>query len=126
VPGNCTDELVLVRWQPSATGELAAVGVLVDNGDDVVTLPSGAAAGAIVTAPGLVTPVRTLQAIPPGHKLAVRPIAAGAFVKKYGQPIGRAVAAIAVGEHVHVHNVVSARAGGAEAGQCGKGGDLSD
>ena len=50
--------------------------------------------------------------IPSGHKYARQPIAAGAFVLKYGQPIGRAVTSIATGEHVHVHNVESLRGRG--------------
>jgi len=49
--------------------------------------------------------------IPLGHKFALRPIAKDEAVIKYGQPIGRATAAIKPGEHVHVHNVASARAG---------------
>jgi altronate dehydratase len=44
-----------------------------------------------------------------GHKFALRPIASGENVIKYGEPIGETTAAIARGEHVHVHNVVSHR-----------------
>ena len=43
--------------------------------------------------------------VPPGHKLALRPIRAGAAVLKYGQVIGQARADIAPGDHVHVHNL---------------------
>lgn len=43
--------------------------------------------------------------IPAGHKAALRAIAAGERVVKYGFPIGIAIAPIAAGEHVHVHNV---------------------
>jgi len=50
--------------------------------------------------------------IPTGHKLAVRSVAAGALVHKYGQAIGRASAPIAPGEHVHVHNVEGVRGRG--------------
>jgi altronate dehydratase large subunit len=50
--------------------------------------------------------------IPSGHKYARRLIAAGAPVLKYGQPIGRALAPIAPGEHVHVHNLESLRGRG--------------
>lgn len=46
-----------------------------------------------------------------GHKFALRDIAAGAAVVKYGQPIGRATRAIAAGEHVHTHNLATALAG---------------
>src|SRR6185312_2835783 len=42
--------------------------------------------------------------IPAGHKVAVRPIARGKPVRRYGQIIGFAAADIAPGEHVHVHN----------------------
>ena len=40
-----------------------------------------------------------------GHKIALVPIANGAPVIKYGFPIGKATADIAVGEHVHIHNM---------------------
>ena len=43
--------------------------------------------------------------IPPGHKLAVHPIAAGAAVRRYGQVIGMAKAEIEAGRHVHAHNL---------------------
>jgi altronate hydrolase len=43
--------------------------------------------------------------IPPGHKVAVRPIAAGAPVRRYNQIIGTAKTAIAPGQHVHTHNL---------------------
>ncbi len=44
-------------------------------------------------------------AIPQGHKIAIQPIAKGEAVRKYGQVIGLATADIAIGEHVHVHNM---------------------
>lgn len=47
-----------------------------------------------------------VQPIALGHKLAIRPIAQGEAVLKYGQVIGTATADIARGEHVHVHNLV--------------------
>src|SRR5690606_30720295 len=46
------------------------------------------------------------EAIEPGHKVAVRAIAAGEAVVKYAQAIGRATCAIAPGAHVHSHNLV--------------------
>ncbi len=49
--------------------------------------------------------VTARQEIPFGHKLALRDIAAGEDVIKYGYPIGRALCGIAAGEHVHTHNV---------------------
>ena len=40
-----------------------------------------------------------------GHKYALRDIAEGENIVKYGMPIGHATKPIAKGEHVHVHNV---------------------
>ena len=40
-----------------------------------------------------------------GHKIAVRPIAKGEAVRKYGQIIGFASEDVPAGGHVHVHNV---------------------
>ena len=48
--------------------------------------------------------VTAAQRIPAGHKVAVRPHAVGEPVRRYGQIIGFATAAIAPGAHVHVHN----------------------
>ncbi len=42
-----------------------------------------------------------------GHKISRASIAAGAIIRKYGAPIGRASSDIAKGEHVHVHNLTS-------------------
>ena len=38
------------------------------------------------------------------HKIATKPIPAGAIIYKYGHPIGQASSDIAVGDHVHTHN----------------------
>ena len=43
--------------------------------------------------------------IPPGHKLAARALKAGDPVRRYNQIIGFAKADVAVGQHVHVHNL---------------------
>ena len=43
--------------------------------------------------------------IPPGHKVATRPIRAGEPVKRYNQIIGFAKRAIVAGEHIHLHNL---------------------
>ena len=45
--------------------------------------------------------------IPAGHKFALRDIAAGEYVIKYGEIIGRATEDIEKGEWVHTHNVKS-------------------
>ena len=45
------------------------------------------------------------EEIPFGHKIAIREIEAGEEVIKGGEVIGVATERIAVGSHVHVHNV---------------------
>src|ERR1039458_215394 len=64
----------------------------------------------VAIAPGtelLVDGVRlvTVDAIPPGHKVALSSIAPGEMVERYGQAIGRARFAIEPGGHVHTHNL---------------------
>jgi altronate hydrolase len=49
--------------------------------------------------------VTVLNAIPPGHKVALDPIHSGEAVRRYGEEIGVASADIAPGEHVHEHNL---------------------
>jgi altronate hydrolase len=49
--------------------------------------------------------ITAAKGIPPGHKIAVREIADGAPITKYGQIIGFAKGNILPGEHVHTHNV---------------------
>src|ERR1700709_969035 len=49
--------------------------------------------------------VTTVERIPAGHKVAVKPIAIGEPVKRYGQIIGFGTTAIAPGQHVHVQNI---------------------
>lgn len=53
--------------------------------------------------------VTVSDAIPIGHKLALADLAAGDTVIKYGHDIGRAVAPIKRGQHLHVHNVKTKR-----------------
>jgi len=42
-----------------------------------------------------------------GHKLAVRPIRRGEYLRKYGQIIGQATSDIAPGQWIHSHNLVN-------------------
>lgn len=50
-----------------------------------------------------------VEPVPLGHKVALRDIAAGEQLVKYGVVIGRATRDIRAGEHVHVHNVKGER-----------------
>jgi hypothetical protein len=59
---------------------------------------------------GKVETVTARDAVALGHKIARRDHAAGAPVMKYGARIALATKAFAAGDHVHVHNIKSARA----------------
>jgi (2R)-sulfolactate sulfo-lyase subunit alpha len=53
--------------------------------------------------------IKALDAIPLGHKIALKAIKKGDTILKYGHDIGKAVAAIGMGRHAHVHNVKTKR-----------------
>lgn len=58
-----------------------------------------------------VTVVAT-ETIPFGFKIAIREIADGDLIYKYGEPIGKSVGFICAGQLVHVHNIVGVRGRG--------------
>ena len=53
--------------------------------------------------------VTILNDIPIGHKVALQDFAEGDTVIKYNTDIGKVVAPIKKGEHLHVHNVKTKR-----------------
>lgn len=79
--------------------------MLLSPGDSVYVLRDQIAAGEAVLVGGVA--VTFDQALGLGHKIARLAVAQGDQVIKYGAPIGRASRAIAPGDHVHLHNLVS-------------------
>jgi (2R)-sulfolactate sulfo-lyase subunit alpha len=53
--------------------------------------------------------VRARQDIPIGHKVALRDMAPGDTVLKYGIDMGKVVAPIQAGDHAHVQNIKTKR-----------------
>ena len=47
--------------------------------------------------------------VPIGHKVALTDLKEGDTIIKYGEDIGRLIAGVAKGEHVHVHNLKTKR-----------------
>ncbi|BET43609.1 MULTISPECIES: UxaA family hydrolase [Atlantibacter] len=88
--------------------------VVHDDGDSVgVVVIEGVEAGQTLTG-WIMDQNKTIEfdvkdAIPIGHKLAIRDLAVNDTVIKYGEDIGRVVSAIKQGEHLHVHNVKTKR-----------------
>lgn len=52
---------------------------------------------------------RSEEAIPLGHKIALKDMAVGETVMKYGCDIGRIVQDVKAGHHVHTHNLKTKR-----------------
>src|SRR5216117_3970006 len=71
--------------------------------DDVAVAKAPLETGALLQDGDRTIDVR--QDIKPGHKIARRDVRRGAPVRRYGQVIGFATQDIAVGEHVHSHNL---------------------
>jgi altronate hydrolase len=70
------------------------------HADDAVLIARTTLLPGVEVANGVVTSER----ISAGHKVAIRPIAVGEPIRRYGQIIGFATQAIAPGQHVHTQN----------------------
>ena len=88
---------ILLHEKDNTVTALAAL-----SKDQEITIDGDVSHGAIIVK----------QDISYAHKFARVLIAEGSDVIKYGEVIGIATTAIQPGEHVHVHNVESKRAGG--------------
>jgi altronate dehydratase small subunit len=93
---------------------LACKAIVISEQDNVATLIGGAEQGHQPKLTGAVSEgaVTLVSDVPPGHKVAISPIAKGEQITKYGHVIGAATADIRAGEHVHVHNMESSRGRG--------------
>jgi altronate hydrolase len=76
--------------------------ILLHPDDSVAIARVPLRAGQIIHTP---TEIQLQSDIPAGHKLAVRDIAIGQPVYRYGNVIGFATAAIHPGQHIHTHNL---------------------
>ena len=71
--------------------------------DNVAVALEPLSAGTELTLPGL--SLTAVEDIPAGHKIALRDIAEGENIIKYGFPIGHATRPIFQGTHVHIQNL---------------------
>ncbi len=92
-------ELVDISRPPAAANAV----IRLHPSDNVAIARVPLPAGQAVEGNGVSFHTRT--AIPAGHKVAIRAIASGEQALRYGQPIGAATQNIAVGDHVHTHNL---------------------
>ena len=87
---------------------------LMHDGDDnvgvaVVDIKAGESIAGRILANNADVQTESRMEIPLGHKIALRDFKEGDTVIKYGEEIGKVVAPIQKGDHVHVHNVKTKR-----------------
>ena len=75
------------------------VGVVVVEG-----LKAGTNMLGVITETDTTIRVRANRDIPIGHKVALKDMAAGETVVKYGEDVGKMIKGAKKGDHVHVHN----------------------
>lgn len=92
-------DLVGIRRAPTADNLV----IRLHPGDNIAVARVAIAAGTTVRVEGAEFTAR--DEVPAGHKIALRPIAAGEQAIRYGQRIGPAKRAIETGQHVHTHNL---------------------
>ncbi|WHY01908.1 altronate dehydratase family protein [Neobacillus sp. DY30] len=76
--------------------------IQIHNQDNVVVALKDLKAGQTFTVEGETITLK--EAVPRGHKVAIKNIALNEHIVKYGYPIGHAIKEIFVGEHIHTHN----------------------
>ena len=84
--------------------------IVISDADNVATALEALEPGRVIQHNGIAISIR--ESIPRGHKLALKSVAVGDPVVKYGSSIGLATADIEPGAHVHTHNVSSERGRG--------------
>ena len=75
----------------------------------IADIKAGEKASGLVLSDRSPVEVDAAEAIPLGHKVAVKSVAAGEHIILYGHPVGVATQNIRRGEHVHTHNMKSLR-----------------
>lgn len=89
-------------------------GILLHEADDDVgvaamDLQAGEEIQAVTLEGEPVAPIKLVDDVPLGHKVAMRNIEEKKHILEYGREIGYASTAITRGAHVHVHNIRSLR-----------------
>lgn len=80
-----------------------------DVGVAAMDLNAGEEIQAVTLEGNPVKPIKMVDDVPLGHKVAVRDMAEKKHILEYGREIGYASTAIVKGAHVHVHNIRSLR-----------------
>ncbi len=81
--------------------------LILDARDNIAVCLADLAEGELVEQDDITITVKNI--IPRGHKIATKAIAKNDGIIKYGERMGHAISPIAIGEHVHVHNILGDR-----------------
>jgi altronate hydrolase len=90
---------------PSANGRQPTDAVYLSPDDNICVAARNLEAGTLLKIAE--AEFRLPEAVKLGHKIAIRPIAKGDFVRKFGQIIGQTTATVESGGWVHSHNLVN-------------------
>lgn len=83
--------------------DLREVALLLREHDDVAVATRDLAAGEVLRHDD--RELTVVNPVPRGHKIALRDLAEGTPIHKYGQVIGRTTTGVPAGDHVHAHNL---------------------
>jgi len=103
-PKNLEGKITLNLDRPTTSEvDLSEVAIQLHPLDDVAIVKKTVLPGLIIKTEGRV--VKARQLVQPGHKVAIKSVAQGEPVRRYGQIIGFASQPITEGDHVHSHNL---------------------
>ena len=102
-PPTSRAQSVVLRTPPRVPIPLRSATVVLGERDTVAIVKDMLVPGTVLVEGS--RQLRIAQAIPGGHKLAIRPVLRGEPVFRYGQIIGFATSDIEPGTHVHTHNL---------------------
>src|SRR5262245_29599061 len=89
----------------SAAGRAPTDAVYLSPDDNICVAARNLESGTLLKIAG--TEFRLAEPVKIGHKIAVRPIKRGDFVRKFGQIIGQTTNSVEAGGWVHSHNLVN-------------------
>jgi altronate hydrolase len=81
--------------------------LILDDRDNIAVSLVNLTVGELIEQDDITITVKNV--IPRGHKIATKSIAKHDGIIKYGERMGHAISPIAIGEHVHVHNILGDR-----------------
>lgn len=81
--------------------------ITLDARDNIAIAIADLRAGDVVTLGA--ESIRIISDVPRGHKVALETLESGSDVLRYGEIIGATTKDVSVGEHVHIHNLISKR-----------------